>query len=224
VHPAFNLPRSRRSFRSSSAINLSSSLKRGSRLPGVSGGSGAGFTSAGRRVRPPGRSTRRYRLNGKFWRSTGKSFMLSRHALFLASAPEVASTMQESDDPFCRLLVALLRISLTNRRNPVRWMRGKSLQTYEAVRHTRNCARTAHSAAVGQRLVKSVSILDRWSSAWEWVDRARAYDETCGPGDGPRGKERSDRSIGAVSQLIFLFPPPGTFSGSPGRVHSASPP
>jgi hypothetical protein len=53
---------------------------------------------------------------------------------------------------------------------------GETVQAYEAARVYFDLRASRSVVAVGQKLVKSRSLISRWSIKWDWVERARAYD------------------------------------------------
>ena len=53
---------------------------------------------------------------------------------------------------------------------------GESAKAFEAFRIYCEMQEERSVRAVGQRLVKSGSLISRWSSQYNWVERARAYD------------------------------------------------
>lgn len=57
-----------------------------------------------------------------------------------------------------------------------RRQKGESPQAYDAARIYFEMAANRSLEAVGQKCNKSVSLLGRWSSRWNWVERARDYD------------------------------------------------
>ncbi len=65
-----------------------------------------------------------------------------------------------------------------NARSENSWERqpGESAQAYEAFKIYCELGEERSTRAVGQKCIKSVSLILRWSSKWNWVDRARDYD------------------------------------------------
>ena len=53
---------------------------------------------------------------------------------------------------------------------------GESAQAYSAFATYRDMGSTRSLAKVGQKLGKSKTLMDRWSSRWEWVWRCEQYD------------------------------------------------
>lgn len=53
---------------------------------------------------------------------------------------------------------------------------GESAKAFEAFETYRDMGAARSNAKVGQKLGKSKTLIDRWSSAYNWPDRARAYD------------------------------------------------
>lgn len=53
---------------------------------------------------------------------------------------------------------------------------GESPQAYEAFATYRDMGAERNLRAVAQALNKSLTIIGRWSKNWEWVERARAWD------------------------------------------------
>ena len=53
----------------------------------------------------------------------------------------------------------------------------ESAQAYEAFSRYRDLGADRSLQAVADGLSKSVQLIKRWSSAWEWVDRVREYDD-----------------------------------------------
>lgn len=54
--------------------------------------------------------------------------------------------------------------------------KGETPQAFEAFSIYRDMGSSRSTAKVGRKLGKSKNLMDRWSSRWEWVERARAYD------------------------------------------------
>ena len=54
--------------------------------------------------------------------------------------------------------------------------KGESAQAYDAFATYRDMGSTRSLAKVGQKLGKSKTLMDRWSSRWEWVWRCEQYD------------------------------------------------
>lgn len=54
--------------------------------------------------------------------------------------------------------------------------KGESPQAFEAFSIYRDMGSKRGLRSVAQRLDKSFTLISRWSRTWEWVERARAYD------------------------------------------------
>lgn len=54
--------------------------------------------------------------------------------------------------------------------------KGETPQAFEAFSAYRDMGSKRGLRSVAQRLGKSLTLISRWSSAWEWVERCRAYD------------------------------------------------
>ena len=55
-------------------------------------------------------------------------------------------------------------------------MFGESARAFEAFSHYRDLGASRSTAKVAQELGKAESLTDRWSSQWDWVKRAAAWD------------------------------------------------
>lgn len=81
----------------------------------------------------------------------------------------------------------------------------ESSQAFEAFSIYRDMGGERALRAVAQRLNKSLTIIGRWSTAWDWVERARAYDNDLAriarEQAAKRVKEMSDRHI-RISMLM----------------------
>lgn len=56
--------------------------------------------------------------------------------------------------------------------------RGESIKAFEAFALYRDMGPKRSIRAVGQELGKSNTLVERWSSKWNWVERAREYDKS----------------------------------------------
>lgn len=83
--------------------------------------------------------------------------------------------------------------------------KGESPQAYEAFTSYRNMGPARSLRAVNQELSKSYTIIARWSSSWNWVERARAWDnnlEKAAKREAEKKvKEMTDRHIRIAMQL-----------------------
>lgn len=62
------------------------------------------------------------------------------------------------------------------KRQPFERQEGETKKAFEAFVEYRNMGLDRSIAKVGEKLGKSVSLLERWSSKYDWVERAQSYD------------------------------------------------
>jgi hypothetical protein len=112
-------------------------------------------------------------------------------------APDPASTSSDSVDDLVVKIKTMEKRQAASRRDPDQddeapwnfavdgfhpdlrmWERqpGESRQAFEAFTLYRDLEAGRSLAKVGRRAGKDVSLMERWSSKWEWVTRAEAYD------------------------------------------------
>lgn len=63
-----------------------------------------------------------------------------------------------------------------NKRQPYERQEGESAKAFEAFAKYRDMGNERSVRKVAQELNKSLTIIARWSSQWDWVERAKAYD------------------------------------------------
>lgn len=84
-------------------------------------------------------------------------------------------------------------------------MEGEGVKAFEAFRIYRDMGSERNLRAVGERLGKSRAIIERWSSANQWVERVRAYDndlERVAYQEAVKSvREMQKRRIGMAAQL-----------------------
>lgn len=96
---------------------------------------------------------------------------------------------------------------MSNKEKEAIWERqpGESSQAYEAFAAYRDLGAERSITKVVQKLNKSRAIIGKWSSQWNWVDRARAWDnEITKQGKAAavkRVKEMTGRHINIAMQL-----------------------
>ena len=71
---------------------------------------------------------------------------------------------------------------------------GESAKAFEAFETYRDMGASRSNAKVGQKLGKSKTLIDRWSSAYNWPDRARAYDRDL-------DRQAHDQAVRSVQQM-----------------------
>lgn len=83
--------------------------------------------------------------------------------------------------------------------------KGESAQAYEAFVTYRDMGSDRSIRAVGQRLDKSRTQIGKWSSAWNWQERVRAYDNELEKEARAKAvkdrKAMTERHIGIAMQL-----------------------
>ncbi|USK72669.1 hypothetical protein [Peribacillus asahii] len=63
------------------------------------------------------------------------------------------------------------------KKQPYERQEGESTKAFEAFSIYRDMGIERSLAKVGQQLEKSTTLLSRWSSKWNWVERVRAFDD-----------------------------------------------
>lgn len=96
---------------------------------------------------------------------------------------------------------------MPNRTRDEPWERqkGESAQAYEAFVTYRDMGPDRSLRAVGQKLGKSRQLIERWSSAWNWPERVRAYENYLDEAEHKKNRElrkkKKAQNLGISSNL-----------------------